>query len=341
MCIYLVIDIALTFAQLLPLPWAWTPISTMVWEIMQVCISVALGWVFGGTQFNHYLENERHMQRSDVSQPLLPSEMTLGWLDDDMDTADGDADKLGGVRPRPPPPQPPALVSALPVGRTTNQAALQRARSQRPSAAHSHRREQVTQSALSCRLTAPGSSEPVMGVRVDARPPVHDRTVTAQPNSSEQRAITPGDDAIFAQTRTVAAGCYEMTICSREDSPSCDSPATCARCARRAEMPPLPPSPPSPASASRIMLFACAAHGSNPCGAMAHAKGSGSAEDGRGQKVRCADTEKVDDGSHVADRFEKVWGAPQSAVHAWVRKSSSELSILKVLLLAGFLGRRR
>ena len=172
-CIYLVIDIALTFAQLLPLPWAWTPISTMVWEIMQVCISGALGSVFGGTQFNHYLENERHMQPSDVSQPLLPSEMTLGWLDDDMDTADGDALTSWAESVLvPPPPQPPALVSALPVGRTTNQAALQRARSaaaQRGTQPPARAGDAVGPSATE--LTAPASSEPVMGVRVDARPP--------------------------------------------------------------------------------------------------------------------------------------------------------------------------
>ena len=46
-CIYLAVEAVLTVMTMLRLPWMWNPIAAMVWELMQVGIAGALGWVFG------------------------------------------------------------------------------------------------------------------------------------------------------------------------------------------------------------------------------------------------------------------------------------------------------
>ena len=46
-CICLAVEAVLTVMTMLRLPWMWNPIAAMVWELMQVGIAGALGWVFG------------------------------------------------------------------------------------------------------------------------------------------------------------------------------------------------------------------------------------------------------------------------------------------------------
>ena len=71
-CIYLAVEAVLTVMTMLRLPWMWNPIAAMVWELVQVGIAGALGWVFGGTKFNYFVESERHMQARGARAPRPP-----------------------------------------------------------------------------------------------------------------------------------------------------------------------------------------------------------------------------------------------------------------------------
>ena len=135
---FFLLYVALSFTQLLSMPWEWTPIFFMIWEGMQVTLSGALGWVFGGTNFNYFLENERHLQPGEVSQALLVSDMTLEWDEDDLAIpTDGEGALASWHEPVlvPAPPEAPPLISVLQSGRTQNRAAVERARAARTAAA--------------------------------------------------------------------------------------------------------------------------------------------------------------------------------------------------------------
>jgi len=148
---YLAVEAVLIVLQLLQLPWMWDILANIVWELMQVCIAGAVGWVFGGTAFNHFVESERHMMPSEVatSTLLAPSDMSLAWQEDDDEVLSA----WQATTLVPPPPEAPALISAL--ARTTNQAAVSRARNHRlqhpsPGAA----RQEVTLTRPSVELAA-------------------------------------------------------------------------------------------------------------------------------------------------------------------------------------------
>ena len=79
-CAYLTLEALLIVLQMLQLPWVWDRLATLFWELMQLCIAAALGWVFGGTSFNRFVESERHMLPGEmVTTALLASEMSLTW----------------------------------------------------------------------------------------------------------------------------------------------------------------------------------------------------------------------------------------------------------------------
>lgn len=79
-CAYLTLEALLIVLQMLQLPWVWDRLATLFWELMQLCIAAALGWVFGGTSFNRFVESERHMLPGEmITTALLASEMSLTW----------------------------------------------------------------------------------------------------------------------------------------------------------------------------------------------------------------------------------------------------------------------
>jgi len=126
-CAYLTVEAVSIVLSLLQLPLLWDGVSTLLWELVQVCIAGALGWVFGGTSFNRFVESERHMLPSEITTLLAPADMNLEWQDEDGEAlSEWQASSLV-----PPPPEAPALISALGHGRTANQAALDRARAAR------------------------------------------------------------------------------------------------------------------------------------------------------------------------------------------------------------------
>ena len=78
-CAYLTVEAVSIVLNLLQLPLFWDGLSTLMWELVQVCIAGALGWVFGGTAFNRFVESERHMLPSEITTLLAPSDMSLAW----------------------------------------------------------------------------------------------------------------------------------------------------------------------------------------------------------------------------------------------------------------------
>ena len=77
--IYLTVEAVSIVLNLLQLPLFWNGLSTLMWELVQVCIAGAIGWVFGGTTFNRFVESERHMLPSEITTLLAPSDMSLAW----------------------------------------------------------------------------------------------------------------------------------------------------------------------------------------------------------------------------------------------------------------------
>jgi hypothetical protein len=76
---YLTVEAVSIVLGLLQLPLFWDGLSTLMWELIQVCIAGAIGWVFGGTTFNRFVESERHMLPSEIITLLAPSDMSLAW----------------------------------------------------------------------------------------------------------------------------------------------------------------------------------------------------------------------------------------------------------------------
>ena len=77
--VYLTVEAISIVLNVLQLPLFWSGLSTLMWELVQVCIAGALGWVFGGTTFNRFVESERHMLPSEITTLLAPSDMSLAW----------------------------------------------------------------------------------------------------------------------------------------------------------------------------------------------------------------------------------------------------------------------